>query len=469
MRLILCIFETLLMKQEVNIFSAIRNELQDFRLSVYCLSLLVTITVPFLLLTGNALAQNRVKAPVKLKIEDGDFSQVTVVLKNNTTGESFSLPGVAKFDLDLNMNADYIISFMKPGYITKRIAFNTQAPPLRTTQGFYPFNFEVNLFPQYDGVNIVVFNQPVGKISYNRLIDDFDYDTDYTKQIQSALKQAEEEIRKRQELERKLSEQRKKDEEKRKQEEAARLQAELKARQEADKKAADEARLQAIEDQKKKKLEEEQRVLQAKAQQEEEKRRVAIAKIEEEERQKLKAAEEEEKRKQSRAAASGESQTAKAQANVGEDSKNSLRGHLGSDSQNVAGSGDGGTDAVKSKASMGSGDDNRDSKEATGIKKQDEGRSRAAASEGYDARNVSGNPGSSGKVNTSVEQWEKLPDREVEEIEESNRTITRVTVRNEGKETIFTRVVYNWGGIFYFRSSLSISESYFVSATGIKK
>ena len=84
-----------------------------------------------------------------------------------------------------------IILFHK---LYSKIAFNTKVPDLRQAQGFYPFNFEVVLFPQYEGVNIVVFNQPVGKIFFDRLLDDFGYDTDYTKQIQSELKKAEDEI-----------------------------------------------------------------------------------------------------------------------------------------------------------------------------------------------------------------------------------------------------------------------------------
>ena len=39
-------------------------------------------------------------------------------------------------------------------------------------------------------MNIVVFNQPVGIIRYEAALDDFDYDTDYTKSIQSQLDEA---------------------------------------------------------------------------------------------------------------------------------------------------------------------------------------------------------------------------------------------------------------------------------------
>ena len=64
--------------------------------------------------------------------------------------------------------------------------------------------------------------------------------------------------------------------------------------------------------------------------------------------------------------------------------------------------------------------------------------------------------------------YEQLPDISVEEITEANRTIKKVTVRKNEKETIFSKVVYKWGGIFYFKNTTSISESLFLSATGQK-
>ncbi|MFM7079026.1 MAG: hypothetical protein ACKOYC_04455 [Bacteroidota bacterium] len=150
--------------------------------------------MPFFLVGYSVVGQNRLSVPVKISVESGDVEGVTVYLKNNTSGEINETPGKAKMNLELILNNDYVITFSKKEYITKRIAMNTSMPTSRLVQELYPFNFEVVLFPQYEGVNIVVFNQPVAKIFFDPLLDDFDYDTDYTKQIQSALKKAEEQI-----------------------------------------------------------------------------------------------------------------------------------------------------------------------------------------------------------------------------------------------------------------------------------
>jgi hypothetical protein len=50
-------------------------------------------------------------------------------------------------------------------------------------------------FKQYAGVNTVIYNQPVGKIRFNDVLNEFDYDTDYTKSIQSEITKADEALK----------------------------------------------------------------------------------------------------------------------------------------------------------------------------------------------------------------------------------------------------------------------------------
>lgn len=457
----------------------------------------LAIIVPFFLIFGmQAIAQQKLKTPIKMKIEDGDFDAVSVVVKNNTTGETNTVAGTAKFDLDLKINCDYVISFSKPGYITKKIALNTNAPADRVSQGFYPFNFEVNLFKQYDGVNIVVFNQPVGKISYNRLIDDFDYDTDYTKQIQSALKAAEEEIKQKQAEERAMAVQLKKEEEKKKAEEAALAKAEAKEKAEAEKKAAEEAKAAAALAAKEKKLQEEQNKKAALAIQEEEKRKAAIAKMEEEERRKAKAAEEEEERQKALATAGNDSPASGGLGTSGEDKRPRPASGSGDEQPTASAASGGGAEIPPAVASSGSGIDQpsgsidagksdekttnkpgKGSGDEAGLttqadpnKREEKGITKATGHVGTEeAPKAADVPAPKAAiVPPANENYEVMPEVSVEEIVETNRTITKVTVRKNQKETIFSKVVYNWGGIYYFRQNMSISESLYASSTGMK-
>jgi len=392
-----------------------------------------------------------------------------VVVTNNTTGETNSVAGAPKLDLSLKINSDYVISFTKSGYITKRIAVNTTAPPDRISQGFYAFNFEVNLFPQYDGVNIVIFNQPVGKISFNRLIDDFDYDTDYTKQIQSALKSAEDEIKKKQAESKVQAEQLRKDEEKKKAAAAQQAKLDEKARQDSVKQATEAARILAAKEAKAKIEQEEAQKKAAKVMQEEE-RQKAIAKVEEEERAKAKASEEEDERKKATATQGNDEPKSGQSGNAGGDGRPATPSGQGMDSPVTASASGSGSDPSKTKAGTGSGEDVMDGSKADATKKQEKGITKAAGTTGSENYPESGSTVSSSNNPTlqPKENFEVLPDISVEEITESNRKITKVIVRKNQKETIFSKVVYQWGGVFYFRQNMSISETLYFMNTGLR-
>ncbi|MFN3875549.1 MAG: hypothetical protein ACK4L7_06520, partial [Flavobacteriales bacterium] len=117
--------------------------------------------------------------------------------------------------------------------------------PEAVAKGFTPFEFAVSLFKQYDDLNMVVFNQPVGMIRYNADAGDFDYDTDYTKSIQSQLQSAVDEVEKKQKLEAEQAKAQAKAEADRRRQEAAQAAAAAKAKAEAEKQAAAEQKAKA--------------------------------------------------------------------------------------------------------------------------------------------------------------------------------------------------------------------------------
>jgi flagellar biosynthesis GTPase FlhF len=126
----------------------------------------------------------------RMKIEGGDLSNTRVVVYRNGVKERSISANLNKFSLELDLNAQYVFSFEKDGFVSKKLQFDTRLPAGTVAREFTPFEFAVSLFKQYDDVNIVVFNQPVGMIRYEASEGDFDYDTDYTKSIQSQLQQA---------------------------------------------------------------------------------------------------------------------------------------------------------------------------------------------------------------------------------------------------------------------------------------
>jgi len=134
-------------------------------------------------------AQSRFTVNGRMKVESGDLSGAKVVVYKNGVKERTITQDLAKFSMDLDMQQNYILSFEKEGFVSKKIAFNTKVPAEVVNSDFVPFDFAVSIFKQYDDVNIVVFNQPVGIIRYETGAGDFDYDTDYTASIQSQLQE----------------------------------------------------------------------------------------------------------------------------------------------------------------------------------------------------------------------------------------------------------------------------------------
>lgn len=143
-----------------------------------------------LLLAAAASAQGRFVINGKLKVDGASLDGCRMVIFKD--GEKFRTVSadLNRFSLELDLGHDYLLSFEKSGFVTKKLLFNTQVPAQGAQGSFTPFEFVVSLFKQYDGVNTVVFNQPVGRIRYDQAKLDFDYDTDYTKSIQSDLEKA---------------------------------------------------------------------------------------------------------------------------------------------------------------------------------------------------------------------------------------------------------------------------------------
>ncbi|MFN7014155.1 MAG: hypothetical protein ACK4ON_07795, partial [Bacteroidia bacterium] len=127
---------------------------------------------------------------------------IVTVIKNGVQVQQLTTSGNGKFDVVLDANADYIITFTKGGHITKRLSFSTRGvPPERAKEGFAGLDVgEIGIFEDLPGSTITsILQQPVGKFSYVSSEGDFNYDEAYTRSIQNQLAQikaAEEEAKK---------------------------------------------------------------------------------------------------------------------------------------------------------------------------------------------------------------------------------------------------------------------------------
>jgi hypothetical protein len=53
------------------------------------------------------------------------------------------------------------------------------------------------------------------------------------------------------------------------------------------------------------------------------------------------------------------------------------------------------------------------------------------------------------------------PSYKRENINEGNRTITKVTITIGDKVVVYSKYKYNWGGVYYFEDDRSISDEFF--------
>lgn len=138
----------------------------------------------------SAPGSGRLSVPIDFEVVNGDFKNATVYMrKGDVTVATFK--GASSMRIRMEYNSEYRLDFTKPGYITKSIKVDTHVSEDRRKIGFDPYKIGVRLFKQYEGVNIVVYNQPVAFIRFLPEMDEFGYDTDYTKSILSELKETE--------------------------------------------------------------------------------------------------------------------------------------------------------------------------------------------------------------------------------------------------------------------------------------
>ena len=391
-------------------------------------------------LSSQAQSRKVIAIQAKFKIDgDNNYADAYMVLERD--GKAIqTLTGQQSYKLNLEIGGDYIMSFHKPGYITKKINFNTEVDDsARVAEGFESYPFTVVLLKQYDGVNIVVFNQPVGKIHYSDKYDDFDYDTDYTKSIQSAIEKAEEELKQAEKEQKvKAAQQvtdsiaaiaiKKKEEETKKKEE---LQV-LKQQQEQAKKDSLAARELALVEKKK---------------QDEE------VKNQEEENKKILKAKEEEDKKAKAAAIAAEDEKRKSKSGQGEDNPSGgLAGGKGEDPNKDMSSGSG-SDGIKPNIKIKKGQDAKPEPEKATIVKENKV---VVKSEPTPQPVVVKSTHSVFNEDITIKR---------EDVTEDKKTISHVWLTKGDKTILFSRVSYNWGGVYYFRDmKISVSENMFKMA-----
>lgn len=126
---------------------------------------------------------------VKFSVDGGGMENALITITKN--GSPYKvIDSKAKYKLELDLNAEYLLVFTKMGYITKSLAVDTHVPNGREKEEIQEYIATVELAKQPED-QVITYTQPVGRIKYSTLISEFDADKDYTQNAQEMVKKAE--------------------------------------------------------------------------------------------------------------------------------------------------------------------------------------------------------------------------------------------------------------------------------------
>ncbi len=153
-------------------------------------------------LPSHSIAQEKCTVKGYVTINGGDLNSVKITLYKDS--EQVSVRNVAKngkFSYTLDFGYDFIFEFSKDDFVTKRVSVSTYVPQdvLERDSRFPPCKFSIELFRFFPGIDLSIFDQPIGMIMYNNETDLIETDLSFLTDIEAELKRIEKETKLKQE------------------------------------------------------------------------------------------------------------------------------------------------------------------------------------------------------------------------------------------------------------------------------
>ncbi|TLX73634.1 hypothetical protein E9993_14335 [Labilibacter sediminis] len=149
---------------------------------------IIVFVVFFLILNGpELLCQDNYPVRGTVFVREGNASGINLTITTADTKEKVPVDIKGNFTALLQWHKVHQLCFSKKGYVTKIIEFSTKIPEDVAPKYIYPYEILIELFPIFPDVDTVFFKKPVAKIQYNKLYNDFDYDTEYLLSVKYKL------------------------------------------------------------------------------------------------------------------------------------------------------------------------------------------------------------------------------------------------------------------------------------------
>lgn len=118
-----------------------------------------------------------IKGQIFLECEDSLTPGVKIkILKNNKRYKKYITSQGSDFMFELDFQYEYLLKFIKRGYVTKEIIVNTIISKELIGEGFQPWPFYIKLFNKKSEKGKIKIINPIARVSYNQNKDIFDYE-----------------------------------------------------------------------------------------------------------------------------------------------------------------------------------------------------------------------------------------------------------------------------------------------------
>lgn len=147
----------------------------------------ISIASFFILFSSQLIAQERslkVIGTVENDMKPVPRAKVNLLKDGKSVEIIFTKPN-GEFLFDLEINHEYLIEVSGAGFMTKRIAFNTELPD--DVYGKWTMEFAMSLFKGCEGVSNTTLNDPVDRIKYSTNKSDFISDNAYVQRMRGRI------------------------------------------------------------------------------------------------------------------------------------------------------------------------------------------------------------------------------------------------------------------------------------------
>lgn len=114
----------------------------------------------------------------KVRTKDISFEGVRMVVERNGITLQTVTENLKRFQLQLDLQQDYVLTFHREGCLSKSVHIDTHVPEQALAAAPYQFPFLVTLEPRPKG-QAVRYAEPVGQVGFNAEKADFTYRTEY--------------------------------------------------------------------------------------------------------------------------------------------------------------------------------------------------------------------------------------------------------------------------------------------------